>query len=560
MDELTTADEELFEAVQHWSSFEVRNLLRRTANITTKNKDGDTVLHLAATADQEPVVQELIKADKWKEIVNAKDALGGTALHNCALSGCEGITTLLLQNGADATATDQDGWTALHHAAGLGHLAIVKCLVKHMMENKMDCNQKTNKSGVTALHIAADRGYAKIVDELMSNGPRNTTTAWDGRTVLHWALQGAIWAGHDLSSEDKTGDESSGIDLHDEAVDFDDDGGGINRLSEYFGSEDTAEKHDAVFKRILSGLDGATKWSELLKVARREERRGALQYLMREMYPKQVAERLQRPLRRIWLAMSETRTQELMEMLWAEAREARKPELMEKLRKKRARELMERLRTETHEPRTQELMESFRTEAPEAITQELMERLRKEAQDNKESMEKWDSMGKWDVLSLATSLGKFQTVYWLLRSRRWSKSDIDNAKKLPDYDRLNENDRLSIDGEIWNTPFVHDERSGGENYRWLTADSNEPKFDRLRATIMDFHMVDNQIVSIYYECDISSLIHQGENHGPDDIVKKSMRSLEDQKTGGVVANEYSDKTRCYRWIHLAINSVSIIHS
>lgn len=76
---------------------------------------------------------------------------------------------------------------------------------------------------------------------------------------------------------------------------------------------------------------------------------------------------------------------------------------------------------------------------------------------------------------------------------------------------------------------------------------------------MDFHRVNNQIVSIYYDCDISSLIHRGENLGPGEIVETSKKGLENQEIGDVVTKEYSAPSRCYRWIHLAVNSVSQIY-
>lgn len=513
-----TLDERLFEAVKTNNPDEVETLLSQKANIATKDKDGATVLHLAALKGQEDVVEVLMRADESKEIVNIKDTLDRTALHNCCMRGHTKAVKLLLKNGADVTATDQEGWTALHHAADEGYLEVVRCLVEHVKECEMNFDQKTIQPGGTALHIAAERGFAGIVDELMRNGASSTTKSRDGETVLHWALEGAIMRGNGLDRKDEVGDEVHGNYHIDEALNFDDDDYsedyGTDQRIERFRLEDTADQWDVVFERILRGMDGATKWSELLKVARRRERLETLQYLMSKMYPQQRMKALQRPLKRIWLAMSEARTQELMEMLWAEAREARTPE--------------------------------------------LVERVQKEASGITGSMGKWDNIKHWDVLSLATSLGKVQTVYWLLRCRPWSKSDIDKARNLPRHDRLNRNETLSTENGIWNTPFIHDGRSGEESYRWPTDGlEDEPNLDRFGASIMDFHRVDNHIVSIYHDCGPWSLMDK--DRGPERTMKRSMESLGNQNIAGVVTNEYSDASRYYRWIHLAINSVSQIH-
>lgn len=434
----TTSEDELFEAVDNNKLDEVQNLLRRTADVRTKDEDGATVLHLAALRGQEGVVQALMKADTWNEIINIKDALGQTALHNCCMRGHTATVQLLLENGADATAADQAGWTALHHAADEGELEVVKCLAKHMKEHKMDFNQKTSTTGGTALHIAVDRGFAAVVDELLKNGASNTATTWDGDTILHWALRGAITEEHGPNDEDEAGDRAHDDDLNDETADFDDDdddddnndGRSVRFLNRHQegSAKDKEDQYDKVFEHILRGMNDKTKWSELLKVARREEEMKTLQYLMSKMYPRQIPKGLQNRLRRIWLAMSESRTQELMEILWTEAGKARTPERLA------------RLQTEAR-----------------LITGDT---------ENWDIMKEWDSKEKWDVLSLATYLGKDKTVYWLLRGRRWSKSDIEKAKTLSGYRPLNAKVELSEHSRIWHTPFVHDERSRGESYRW----------------------------------------------------------------------------------------------
>ena len=71
-----------------------------------------------------------------------------------------------LKNGADPNAKDQDGWTALHFAAYLGSLDMVKYLVG---VGKVDVNVK-DKEGQTALHKAAQDGKLEVVKYLVGVG------------------------------------------------------------------------------------------------------------------------------------------------------------------------------------------------------------------------------------------------------------------------------------------------------------------------------------------------------------------------------------------------------
>ena len=114
------------------------------------------------------------------------DRFGATPLHSAVMNGHIEIARLLLQNGADVNAKDNDGYTPLHWAAFQGHIDILHLLV----ENGADLEAQEN-DGWRTLHFAADRGHLPFIQELISryhvdiNARDN-----DGTTALGLARHG----------------------------------------------------------------------------------------------------------------------------------------------------------------------------------------------------------------------------------------------------------------------------------------------------------------------------------------------------------------------------------
>ena len=71
--------------------------------------------------------------------MNAKDKFGETALHSAAGRGHLEIVKLLIAKGADVNARRENGETVLHSASVEGHLEIVKLLT----DNGAEVNQRT---------------------------------------------------------------------------------------------------------------------------------------------------------------------------------------------------------------------------------------------------------------------------------------------------------------------------------------------------------------------------------------------------------------------------------
>ncbi|RYP78164.1 hypothetical protein DL769_003245 [Monosporascus sp. CRB-8-3] len=110
------------------------------------------------------------------------EELGGTPLNRAAEQGHEAIVLLLLNNGADISATEEGGRTALHQAARAGHVKLVQLLITRGIDVSTE-----DKSGQTALHCAAGKGQAEIVQILLENNANVLAEDRRGNTAVHEA-------------------------------------------------------------------------------------------------------------------------------------------------------------------------------------------------------------------------------------------------------------------------------------------------------------------------------------------------------------------------------------
>ena len=89
--------------------------------------------------------------------VKARNATGGTALHDAALAGNREVVELLLDKGAEIDAREHDsGATALMVAAGFGRTEVVKALVGRGANKALK-----NNAGKTAAELAREGGFAE---------------------------------------------------------------------------------------------------------------------------------------------------------------------------------------------------------------------------------------------------------------------------------------------------------------------------------------------------------------------------------------------------------------
>ncbi|XP_065355561.1 ankyrin repeat domain-containing protein 39 [Calliphora vicina] len=108
-------------------------------------------------------VKDFIAKGKTME----RDNCDYTALHYAARNGNVEICKLLLNEGkADINAVTKGGATALHRAAMMGHLNVVKLLI----DLKANIELK-DEDGQTVLHRSAARGHLDVSKLLIENQP-----------------------------------------------------------------------------------------------------------------------------------------------------------------------------------------------------------------------------------------------------------------------------------------------------------------------------------------------------------------------------------------------------
>ena len=149
-----------------------------------------SILAELARGDSEAAIMEII--DRGNIKVNAVDTDNEnyTALHYAAGLGYERVVRALMgYDDIRVNAVDSATRTALHIATAGNHLGIVRALLEH---RSIYAKAKTS-DGQTALHYAAQLGHSNIVRVLLdSDESLVNVQTYDQRTALHYAC----WLGH----------------------------------------------------------------------------------------------------------------------------------------------------------------------------------------------------------------------------------------------------------------------------------------------------------------------------------------------------------------------------
>ncbi|MEE9912991.1 MAG: ankyrin repeat domain-containing protein [Deltaproteobacteria bacterium] len=195
----------LVAAVRSGNSTEVARLLAGPgARLTLRDKDGRTVLHslvpeLVKLADSEKApayaCMDLLLAGGAD--INAVDHYGNTPLIDAVKLGDAMTVGFLLKNGANVNCRDNKGKTALHaffmvsgpiyirHINREVNLTQIEAQIAEMLvRNGGDVNA-ADEQGLTPLADAVKLGDAKTVELLLNNGADANTRDNDGRTPLH---------------------------------------------------------------------------------------------------------------------------------------------------------------------------------------------------------------------------------------------------------------------------------------------------------------------------------------------------------------------------------------
>ena len=139
----------------------------------------DKDLHMAILDNDIDTVKSLLRINR--ELVNDKESkLKWTPLHLASALGHEEIITLLIDNGADLNAKDEDGKTPLFYASSKGHKEIVEILINHGADvNAMDKNNNN------VLFQTVFSGHYDVVNILIKNGADIKHKNKFDETLLH---------------------------------------------------------------------------------------------------------------------------------------------------------------------------------------------------------------------------------------------------------------------------------------------------------------------------------------------------------------------------------------
>ena len=161
-------------------------LLSRGASLTACDKEGCMAVHCAAKCGKPRLLTVLRQHNADLNVPMA--SCGVTPLMWACSKGKMTFCRGLLDAGVRVDFADPEGGlTALHGAAGHGHVDIVRML--------LDANASANKprkDGTTALYFAAAGGHLEVVKLLLQRGAQASHRRNDGKTAADVAQNAAV--------------------------------------------------------------------------------------------------------------------------------------------------------------------------------------------------------------------------------------------------------------------------------------------------------------------------------------------------------------------------------
>jgi len=130
--------------------------------------------------------------DDGRPYVSPTNWFWETPLCLASEGGHEALVRLVIDRGADVSASDEAGQAPLHLALQEGHEATAQLLISRGADLTA-----ASKRGHTPLHLAALKGYEAIAQLLIDRGADPTAADIRGRTPLHFAVQ----EGHEATAQ-----------------------------------------------------------------------------------------------------------------------------------------------------------------------------------------------------------------------------------------------------------------------------------------------------------------------------------------------------------------------
>ena len=184
---------------------------REQADVNARDALGVTALERAVNQGDINFVRALIQTGAN---VNARSSTGRTALSWAALQGRLEIVRALAEAGADLNVKDEQGWTPLTLAFNAGHFAVVQALIKAGANANLDQLRKdVNTRGAFGWPPLAHASNRDDISALIQLGADPNATDNSGRAFLAWAaltgnldeVRAMIEAGADVNVKDKQG-------------------------------------------------------------------------------------------------------------------------------------------------------------------------------------------------------------------------------------------------------------------------------------------------------------------------------------------------------------------
>ncbi|XP_071112951.1 ankyrin repeat domain-containing protein 50-like [Haliotis cracherodii] len=159
-------------------------LLSEGADLTLTDEDGNNCLHLAVEGGSVPIVEDVLSRNMLD--INARGHRGHTAAMVAVVNRHVDVFDVLVAAGADPYIQTDNGNDCLYAAIVLGHMAILKKMVKLTTF----CISRTDQKGRSPVMAAALHGRQQIFDYLVLEGGDISETDEDGNDCLILAAMG----------------------------------------------------------------------------------------------------------------------------------------------------------------------------------------------------------------------------------------------------------------------------------------------------------------------------------------------------------------------------------
>ncbi|KAF3074188.1 Ankyrin-3 [Trichoderma lentiforme] len=170
----------------------IRRLLKKGADIEALSREDQTPLHVAAAYGNAGCIEIFLD---WGADREAIDENGDTPLHLAAYNGEMDAVHVLLKKNANFHATNNRGRTPLHEAVFSDDCMLPggrnedhEMSVQRLLQYHVDI-EATDVDGKTPLHLAAGTGHQKAAKLLLDHGARVNVTDLHGKRPIDYAQE-----------------------------------------------------------------------------------------------------------------------------------------------------------------------------------------------------------------------------------------------------------------------------------------------------------------------------------------------------------------------------------